>query len=80
MVDLKDLRPAFLRLLPAFRRVVDELPSRRQALQQAVRTAAKKYGPSLGELYFSRELAMDQFIQNVIALIVWLLLVVLTLL
>lgn len=33
MVDLKDLRPAFLRLLPAFRQVARSLPEKRHNLQ-----------------------------------------------
>lgn len=36
MVDLKDLRPAFLRLLPAFRRVARDLPQQRHSLQLKV--------------------------------------------
>lgn len=64
MVDMKDLRPAFLRLLPAFRQVMRELPQRRQTLQQEVRTLVKKYGPSMGELYFEKDLALDQYIQK----------------
>ncbi|RYG66579.1 hypothetical protein EON64_09440, partial [archaeon] len=47
MVDIKDLRPAFLRLLPAFRQEGPQLPRLRQALQREVRALVKKYGPEL---------------------------------
>ena len=67
MVDIKDLRPAFLRLLPSFRVVVDELPTRRHTLQLEVRAAVKKYGPTLGELYYEKNVALDQYIQKVSA-------------
>jgi hypothetical protein len=36
MVDIKDLRPAFLRLLPAFKDETDRLPAIRAALQREV--------------------------------------------
>lgn len=54
MVDLRDLRPAFLRLLPPFRKVVQTLPETRAQLQKDVRTAVRKYGPALGALYYDR--------------------------
>jgi hypothetical protein len=65
MVDMKDLRPAFLRLLPSFRVLMEELPLKRQLLQSEVREVVKKYGPSLGELYYEKDIALDQYIQKV---------------
>ena len=65
MVDMKDLRPAFLRLLPAFRRVVEELPMKRAHIQAEVRVLVKKYGPSCGDLYFQKDIALDQFMRQV---------------
>lgn len=51
MVDMKDLRPAFLRLMPGFRAVVKQLPKQRLALQKDVRSLVRKYGPELGSVY-----------------------------
>lgn len=51
MNDLKDLRPAFLRLLPSFRKIAPELPKKRAELVEEVRSLVKKYGPSLGAVY-----------------------------
>lgn len=52
MVDIKDLRPAALRLLPSFKDVVKTLPATRAALQRDVRLLMKKYGPELGPVYY----------------------------
>jgi glycerol-3-phosphate O-acyltransferase/dihydroxyacetone phosphate acyltransferase len=54
MVDLKDLRPAFLRLLPGYRTESQTLPARRMALAKEIRRIVKSYGPSLGALYYDR--------------------------
>ena len=54
ILDLKDLRPAFLRLLPAFRLEAAALPETRLRLQKEVRAVVKKYGPELGSLYFEK--------------------------
>jgi glycerol-3-phosphate O-acyltransferase / dihydroxyacetone phosphate acyltransferase len=51
MVDMKDLRPAFLRLMPGFRAVVKQLPKQRLALQKEVRSLVRRYGPELGSVY-----------------------------
>lgn len=50
-VDLKDLRPAFLRLLPSFKQAAEKLPAQRAALQAELRALVEKYGPSFGPLY-----------------------------
>jgi glycerol-3-phosphate O-acyltransferase / dihydroxyacetone phosphate acyltransferase len=52
MADLKDLRPAFLRLMPSFREQAKIIPRQREIVQKHVRAAVKKYGPSLGPLYY----------------------------
>lgn len=54
MVDAKDLRPAFLRLLPSFREETKHLPQLRLNLQRDVRAIVKKYGPELGPLYYEK--------------------------
>jgi glycerol-3-phosphate O-acyltransferase/dihydroxyacetone phosphate acyltransferase len=51
LVDLKDLRPAFLRLFPSFREHIKNLPLMRLSLQKDCRSIAKKYGPEFGSLY-----------------------------
>jgi glycerol-3-phosphate O-acyltransferase/dihydroxyacetone phosphate acyltransferase len=43
MVDLKDLRPAFLRLLPSFRVEAKKIPEVRMRLQKQVRAMVRKY-------------------------------------
>lgn len=59
IVDLKDLRPAFLRLLPAFQKVAHSLPKKRAALQKQVRAMVEKYGPSVGAIYFDKTDSWD---------------------
>ena len=51
MIDFKDLRPAFLRLLPPFRAQIALLPALRASLQKEIRTLVKKYGSELGPVY-----------------------------
>lgn len=62
MVDIKDLRPVFLRLLPSFREQQAKLPEQRVALQEELRIVVKKYGPDLGSLYFDKEVQWDQYL------------------
>ena len=64
MLDLKDLMPAFLRLLPEFHNVFDQLPMKRHLLQAEVRAMVKKYGPAMGDLYYVKDLALEQYIQK----------------
>eukprot|EP01041_Mallomonas_annulata_P008454 gene8454-17430_t len=56
MVDMKDLRPAFLRLSPHFANQRALLPQVRANLQKDVRVFVRKYGPSLGALYADKEI------------------------
>eukprot|EP00602_Paraphysomonas_sp_CaronLab_P007148 CAMPEP_0185032692 /NCGR_PEP_ID=MMETSP1103-20130426/20972_1 /TAXON_ID=36769 /ORGANISM="Paraphysomonas bandaiensis, Strain Caron Lab Isolate" /LENGTH=564 /DNA_ID=CAMNT_0027568675 /DNA_START=349 /DNA_END=2043 /DNA_ORIENTATION=- len=66
MVDLKDLRPAFLRLLPSFRtNVIEILPKTRLALQMEVKDLVRKYGPELGDLYYKEEVQWHQVLKKV---------------
>lgn len=51
LVDLKDLRPAFLRLLPEYRKKMPELMKQRAELQKEVQGIVHKYGPQLGAVY-----------------------------
>lgn len=60
MVDLKDLRPAFLRMLPAFREQAPEIHKMRVNLQKDVRQLVKKYGPELGAIYYDKTNAWEQ--------------------
>ncbi len=66
MVDLKDLRPFYLRLLPSFSTdVVPLLPKERQVLQKDVRAIIKKYGPEVGDIYFSKEVCWEQELKKI---------------
>ena len=65
MVDLKDLRPSFLRLLPSYRTQTRELPTKRMGLVREVRNLVKKYGPDMGPLYYE---AGDQWEKKLNAL------------
>ena len=55
MVDLKDLRPAFVRLLPSFREQAKIIPQQRASLRALLRRAVKKYGPPMGPLYYEKD-------------------------
>ena len=63
MVDIKDLRPVFLRLLPSFKEQQAKLPEMRAAIQQELRTVVKKYGPGLGSLYLDKEVQWDLYLK-----------------
>ena len=64
IVDMKDLRPAFLRLLPSFKQHADFLPKERLALQRELRALVKKYGPSLGPVYLDKTDNWDQCLKQ----------------
>jgi hypothetical protein len=59
IVDLKDLRPAFLRLLPGFKQHSEALPAQRAAIQKELRALVEKYGPSFGPLYTEKTEAWE---------------------
>ena len=56
MVDVKDLRPYYMRLFPSSRRRLRTLPAVRKQLQMDLRVFIKKVGPALGDIYFGKEL------------------------
>ena len=56
MVDWQDLRPYVMRLLPTTRRRLASLPAKRKCLQDDLRAFIRRIGPSLGELYYGKEL------------------------
>lgn len=56
MVDIKDLRPYMCRLFPSTRKRLTALPATRKALRNDLRAMIRSIGPSLGEIYFEKEL------------------------
>ena len=65
MGDAKDLRPAFLRLLPSFREETKQLPVLRSTLHKEVRAIVEKYGPALGPLYYEKSsAAWEQYVNK----------------
>jgi glycerol-3-phosphate O-acyltransferase/dihydroxyacetone phosphate acyltransferase len=56
MVDIKDLRPYYMRLFPSSRRRLKCLPEARRKLQTDLRAFIKLLGPALGEVYYGKEL------------------------
>lgn len=50
MIELKTVRPLFLRLLPTYKATQDDLPRERAELQKEVREFVKKYAPYVGKL------------------------------
>jgi hypothetical protein len=64
VVDAKDLRPAFMRLLPSMRKQFDDLPRMRAQLQQELRTYIKKVGPDLGPLYFDENVNWSEYMHR----------------
>lgn len=54
MVDGKDLKPYFLRLLPSTRKRLRALPTTRRKLRRDLRMFIKKVGPAFGELYHGK--------------------------
>jgi len=60
MVDGKDLKPYFLRLLPSTRKRLRALPKQRMELRRDVRAFVKKVGPAFGELYHRKSVDWTQ--------------------
>eukprot|EP00934_Nitzschia_sp_Nitz4_P003636 Nitzschia sp. Nitz4//scaffold41_size133979//77595//79906//NITZ4_003355-RA/size133979-snap-gene-0.129-mRNA-1//-1//CDS//3329551494//3626//frame0 len=60
MVDIKDLRPYYMRLFPSSRRRLQALPGVRAQLQTDLRLFIKKVGPALGEIYYGKQLDWAQ--------------------
>lgn len=55
MVDVKDLRPYVMRLIPSARRRLAALPATRKAIRAELRAMIKVIGPSLGDIYYEKE-------------------------
>ena len=53
-----------MRLLPGFRQQTSKLPGVRHNLCAKVRLAVKKYGPSLGALYYEKSNAREATIKR----------------
>lgn len=64
MTDIKDLRPAILRLMPAFKTQAIALPRLRQQLQEDVRQLVKKYGPLVGPVYFDKSAQWEHILKK----------------
>lgn len=62
MVDVKDLRPYVIRLIPSTRKRLTELPATRRALRKDLRAIIRRIGPSLGEIYFGKELNWQKIV------------------
>jgi len=56
MVDVKDLRPYVMKLIPSARRRLTALPATRKALRKDLRKMIRLIGPTLGELYYGKQL------------------------
>lgn len=56
MADVKDLRPYVMRLIPSARKRLAALPATRRALQADLRAYIRVIGPSLGKIYYDKEL------------------------
>lgn len=56
MVDIKDLRPYVFRLIPSTRKRLTALPATRKALRADLIAIIRQLGPTLGDLYYSKEL------------------------
>ena len=62
MVDVKDLRPYVIRLIPSTRKRLTELPAIRRQLRKDLRAIIRRIGPSLGEIYFEKELNWQKIV------------------
>lgn len=60
MVDLKDLKPYVMQMIPSARKRLAALPATRRALQVDLRTMIKKIGPSLGTIYYEKEVSWKE--------------------
>jgi glycerol-3-phosphate O-acyltransferase/dihydroxyacetone phosphate acyltransferase len=56
MVDVKDIRPYLMRMRPSTRKRLAALPETRKRLREDLKTFVRLIGPSLGELYYGKEL------------------------
>eukprot|EP00581_Thalassiosira_minuscula_P019715 CAMPEP_0183728060 /NCGR_PEP_ID=MMETSP0737-20130205/27104_1 /TAXON_ID=385413 /ORGANISM="Thalassiosira miniscula, Strain CCMP1093" /LENGTH=670 /DNA_ID=CAMNT_0025959891 /DNA_START=76 /DNA_END=2088 /DNA_ORIENTATION=+ len=56
MVDVKDLKPYVMRMIPSARRRLAALPATRKALRADLRAMIRKIGPTLGKIYYEKDL------------------------
>lgn len=56
MVDVKDLRPYVMKLIPSARRRLTALPATRKALRADLRQMIRLIGPTLGDIYYGKQL------------------------
>jgi glycerol-3-phosphate O-acyltransferase/dihydroxyacetone phosphate acyltransferase len=56
MVDWQDLRPYIMRVFPSTRRQLAALPQKRKQLRDDLRLFIKSMGPSLGDIYYGKNL------------------------
>ena len=53
-ISHQDLKPHLIRLFPSTRNRIQSLPAKRFQLVAELRTFVKKFGPTLGDLYFDK--------------------------
>jgi glycerol-3-phosphate O-acyltransferase / dihydroxyacetone phosphate acyltransferase len=56
MVDVKDLRPYVMKLIPSARRRLIALPATRKTLRADLRQMIRLIGPTLGDIYYGKQL------------------------
>jgi glycerol-3-phosphate O-acyltransferase/dihydroxyacetone phosphate acyltransferase len=56
MVDVKDLRPYVMKLIPSARRRLTALPATRKAVRADLRKMIRLIGPTLGDIYYGKQL------------------------
>ena len=56
MVDVKDLRPYVMRMFPSARKRLAKLPATRKTLKHDLRAMVKSIGPTMGDLYYEKQL------------------------
>ena len=64
MMDIKELRPLFLRLFPSYRHEASNFPTIRNDLMRRVRAMVRKYGPELGALYYDKDVDLDKYMDE----------------
>lgn len=61
VINVRDIRPYFMRLFPSVRRRLAALPAKRNCLQKDLRNLVKELGPSLGEIYYKKDVNWKDF-------------------
>ncbi|KAL7546676.1 hypothetical protein ACHAWF_010006 [Thalassiosira exigua] len=55
MVDVKDLRPYVMRMIPSARKRLAALPAIRKALRADLRSMIRDIGPTMGDIYYEKD-------------------------